>query len=200
MTTILHLDASGRHEPSFSRRLSAELVDKLEDKPGATVITRDLATSHLPFVNDDMASGYFTEPDKRSEAQLQAMAPSEALVDELLEADILVIGTAMYNHGAPAALKAWIDLVLRTYRTFRNAPDGPVGLTKVKKAYLVVASGSTELFKKEGIEEDFLTPYVKFVLAHYLKITDITVISAAGVNAGADEVVRRAREQIAQAV
>ena len=101
------------------------------------------------------------------------MAESDALIAEVQAADVLVIGVPVYNFGVPAALKAWIDMIARARETFKYTENGPVGLLTNKKAYLVVASGGTEV----GSAIDFATPYMKHVMG-FIGITDVTVISA----------------------
>jgi FMN-dependent NADH-azoreductase len=88
-------------------------------------------------------------------------------------ADILVIGVPVYNFGVPAALKAWIDMIARARETFKYTENGSVGLLSGKKAYLIVASGGTEV--ESGI--DYATPYMKHVLG-FIGVTDVTVIAA----------------------
>jgi FMN-dependent NADH-azoreductase len=70
---------------------------------------------------------------------------SDILVDELNNADLIVIGLLIYNFGASAAFKAWIDPVVRAKLTFQYTDTGPVGLLNNKKAYIIVASGGTKL-------------------------------------------------------
>jgi FMN-dependent NADH-azoreductase len=43
----------------------------------------------------------------------EAARESDQLTDELLESDLLVMATPIWNFGIPSALKAWIDLVER---------------------------------------------------------------------------------------
>jgi FMN-dependent NADH-azoreductase len=62
-----------------------------------------------------------------------AARQSDQLTDELLESDLLVMATPMWNFGIPAALKAWIGLVVRPGRTFRYSDAGVLGLAKDKE-------------------------------------------------------------------
>jgi FMN-dependent NADH-azoreductase len=58
----------------------------------------------------------------------EVLAESDALVDELLAADIIVAGVPMYNFGPPAQFKAYIDNIVRVGRTFgfdRARPGDP---------------------------------------------------------------------------
>jgi len=43
---------------------------------------------------------------------------SDAAIAEVAAADVIVLGTPMYNYGMPSALKAWFDQVIRVGRTF----------------------------------------------------------------------------------
>src|SRR6202049_3573774 len=110
MKTLLHLNSSPRGNYSVSRKLSSEVVAAWKAKnPEGKVIERDLAQSHLTFVDLDWIMGAFTPPENHSEAHKKAIAVSDELVAELLASDVIVIGTPMYNFAVPAALKAWID-------------------------------------------------------------------------------------------
>ena len=99
---------------------------------------------------------------------------SDTLVKELKESDIIIISAPIYNYGPPAKLKAWSDLAARVGETFRFKPNGRrEGLLKNKRAYLVITSGGTKLNSKE----DFLTPWLKFILK-FFGIKKIYVVSA----------------------
>ena len=168
--TVLRIDASARHGPSVSRRLADRIVERL----GAErVIHRDLDAEPLPQVTDAWASGAYTPEAERSAEQRAALALSDALIEEIRAADVLVIGLPIYNFTVPAALKAWIDQVARSGVTFRYTEDGPVGLLEGKRAILAVASGGTEV----GSAVDFATPYMRHVLG-FVGIEDVEVVAA----------------------
>lgn len=170
---VLRVDASARRAGSTTRALSDALIDALRRRHGdLTLTSRDLAAG-LPFVDERWVAANFTAPEQRDAAQRGALAGSDVLVRELQDAEMLVIGVPIYNFGVPAALKAWIDQVARARLTFRYTPQGPVGLLGGRKAYLVVASGGTEV----GGPIDFATPYLRHVLG-FLGITDVEVVSA----------------------
>lgn len=118
-TTLLHLDASVRGERSLSRRLSRAFVDAwLAEYPGTRVIRRDLATQAPPFVEASWIAAAFTDPAARSGEMRELLAPSDEMIDEIEAADVIVLGTPMFNYGMPARLKAWVDQVIRVGRTF----------------------------------------------------------------------------------
>ncbi|UZD90484.1 FMN-dependent NADH-azoreductase [Cognatishimia activa] len=166
--TILHIDASARHQDSLSRKLSAQVV---EEQNADSVIHRDLSEG-LPFLNEDWAIGTFTPPENRSDAQLDALKLSDTLVEEIQIADTVVIGTPIYNFSIPAVLKAWIDQIARAGVTFKYGENGPEGLLEGKKVIVAVASGGTAI----GSDYDFATPYLKFALG-FLGITDVTFLN-----------------------
>lgn len=172
--TILHLDSSMRKTGSASREITAAIVAKFADA-GATVIRRDLLDNTPSIIDETWVGGTFTPKDARSEEQKKALAESDALVAEIMEADVIVIGAPIYNFGVPGALKVWIDLVARVNVTFKYTPEGPVGLVQGKKAYVVYSSGGVPM----GDAVDHHTPYMKTFLG-FIGITDVTLIGASG--------------------
>jgi FMN-dependent NADH-azoreductase len=192
---LLHVNASGRYEGSVSRDLSTRLVDGLRERiDGLQVQERDVATG-LPFVDAGWISANFTPDGQRTPEQQQQLAQSTALVQELQDADIIVIAAPVYNFSIPASLKAWIDMVARAGLTFRYSEDGPVGLLQNKKAYLVLASGGTPI----GSDIDFASGYLRHVLG-FIGIDDVTIIAAERLMQQADAAVDTAEQQIRAAV
>jgi len=170
---VLRIDASARVEGSVTRQLADMMLRELDERaPGVSVARRDVSQG-LPFVDAAWVGANQTEPDARDATQRQALAGSDELVAEVMAADVLVIATPIYNFSVPASLKAWIDQVARARLTFRYTEHGPQGLLTGKKAYVIVASGGTEV----GSGIDFATPWLKFVLG-FLGITDVEVIAA----------------------
>ena len=194
-TRILEISSSGRAAGSVSRQLSRDLIAALEDRDGsAEIVRRDLAEC-VPFVDQPWIEANFTSPESRRAEQRKALRHSDALVAELQSADVVVIGVPVYNFSIPASLKAWIDMVARARLTFRYTEDGPEGLLKGKKAYLVVATGGVPV----GSAVDFATPYLRHVLA-FIGITDVEVIAAEKLNTEAEDSMDAARERIAELV
>ena len=180
MTSILLVTSSPRGAASHSTRLATELAQGLaEARPGSSVVTRDLAATPLPHIDDAFASGIGTPAESRSPAQARAVAASDAAIDELLAADTVVIATGLINFNIASTLKAWIDNVTRAGRTFRYGASGPEGLAAGRKAYLVVASGGVY---SDGpfAPYDHAVPYLKTVLG-FIGITDLEVIRIEGV-------------------
>ncbi len=189
---VLQIDASARQTESISRRLSNHLLNSLSTEHGTISIThRDLANDPLPYVNEDWVNANFTAPEQRTEQQRASLAMSDTLVQELMDADLLLIGLPLYNFGIPAALKAWVDMVARARLTFRYTAAGPEGLLKNKRAYLLIASGGV----KAGSEIDFATSYMRHVLG-FLGITEVTIIAADQIMQRGDDALKQAFAQI----
>lgn len=183
MSTLLHIDSSARSDGSISRQLTASFVQQWQAKnPGGKVVHRDLAANALPHLNESMLGAYFTPAEARSAEQAQVIKQSDALVDELLAADTIVIGVPMYNFAPPSTLKAWIDHVFRAGRTFKYTETGPVGLATGKKAVIILSRGGKY---SEGPMEalDFQGKYLKGALG-FIGITDVELVVAEGVSMG----------------
>jgi len=192
---VLHLDASSRYDGSVSRTLSDKFVATLRQELGeATVVHRDVAPG-LPFVDADWIAANFTPAEQRTREQQQRLAQSDALVQELVDADIIVVGTPVYNFSIPASLKAWVDLVARAGLTFRYTENGPVGLLEGKKAYVIIATGGTPV----GSDIDFASGYLRHLLG-FIGIDDMTIIGADRLMQQADTAVADAEQQITDAV
>ncbi|MEY9360675.1 FMN-dependent NADH-azoreductase [Bradyrhizobium yuanmingense] len=133
---LLQIDSSARLEPSdanprgsHTRRLTQRFVQRwLQSRPGDRVVCRDLGRFAPSQVTDDWVKAAFAKPDQREPWMRGALAESDALVDELISADLIVAGVPMYNFGVPAQFKAYIDNIVRVGRTFgfdRSRPDNP---------------------------------------------------------------------------
>ncbi len=179
--TILLVNSSSRVEGSVTRAISAQLVDQLVHQHGISVVQRDL-TEGMSFIDEQWVGANFTDPDARTDAEKAALTFSDSLIDELEQASHIVIAAPIYNFGVPAVLKAWVDQVARARVTFRYTENGPEGLLKGKKAYLVVASGGVPL----GSEVDFASSYLRHVLG-FLGIDDVTLVNANELNRAANE-------------
>jgi FMN-dependent NADH-azoreductase len=180
MSTLLKLDSSPMGDRSISRKLTGQFTESwLRTHPGGKVIERDLTTLNLPVVNASWAGAAHTPEASRTAAQRQALAASDSLISDLEQADEYVFGVPMHNFSIPSTLKLWIDQTVRAGRTFSYGEAGPKGLLTGKKATLLLASGG-EYGKGSAMASfDFVTPYLRTVLA-FLGVTDVTVITAGG--------------------
>ncbi|MDY7025168.1 MAG: NAD(P)H-dependent oxidoreductase [Pseudomonadota bacterium] len=167
---VLVVYASMRKSDSVSRELTSKLITKLDP---AGLIERDLLTEPVPQINEDWIHANFTPADKRSDAQKQALALSDTLINEIQQADLIVFATPIYNFSIPAALKAWVDQVCRAGVTFKYTETGPEGLLTDKTALIVETSGGTTV----GSDIDFATPYLQHVCG-FLGVTAGDVFAA----------------------
>ncbi len=183
MANVLYINSSVRTAGSLSRQLSAEFIAKWQaTHPADTVVTRDLALDPVPHLNEQTLGAFFTPAEARNAEQAFAVRLSDQLVDEVIAADVIVIGAPMYNFSVPSGLKAYIDQIARAGRTFKYTETGPVGLLTNKKVYIVTASGGV-YSEGPAAGYDFLATYLRAVLG-FLGITDISFIRAEGVALG----------------
>ncbi len=192
---VLEISASARQDGSISRRLSADLLDALEQRHGDVRITRRDLSAGLPFVDEAWVDANTTPEEQRSEAQREVLAFSDELVAELQAADVVVIAAPIYNFSVPAVLKAWIDMIARARLTFRYTEGGVVGLLEGKKAYVIAPSGGVPI----GSPADFATPYLRHALG-FVGIDDVEFFGAAGADRGNREALDKARARIAKLV
>ncbi|MBI5769847.1 MAG: NAD(P)H-dependent oxidoreductase [Verrucomicrobia bacterium] len=182
--TLLHLDASPRGARSQSRRLGEQfLAEWRAAHPAGRVITHDIGREPPPFLTEAWVEGAFAPAAEQSPAARDAIAVSNRYVDELLAADQLVITTPIHNLSFPAALKAWIDQIVRVGRTFAMGAAGFDGLAKGKRALIIVSSGSDFRPGTPGGAYNFLEPYLRAVLG-FIGITDVQFVYAHSLNAG----------------
>jgi FMN-dependent NADH-azoreductase len=178
---ILHLDSSVLGENSASRALTAKVAAAWKSAaPNAVVRHRDLGAEAPQHLSPSYFAIGATPEDKRSESQTSELKLSDALIEELLAADALIIGAPLYNFTIPSGLKAWIDRVVVAGKTFKYGAEGPVGLAGEKKVVIVATSGG----KYAESPVDFAhVGHLKQVL-NFIGLKDVTVIRAAGLNLG----------------
>lgn len=184
MTKVLYVSSSPR-AGSYSSSVADRVIDELKNShPGATVTTRDLTREPLPHIDADYLQAARTAEGPQTDTQRAVLARSDALVDELLAADIVVIAAPMYNFSIPSTLKAWIDYVCRAGRTFSYSEKGVEGLAKGKRAIIINAkggiysSGPAQALEHQGT-------YLRGVLG-FIGITDVETIDIEGVGLGPD--------------
>jgi len=179
MKKILHIISSPRGEASYSIRLGNSIIEKIMTVyPGSTVKENILVNKQFPHLEEAQISSFFTPPENRTLQNIEALQHSDEAIQEIMEADILVIGAPMYNFGIHSTLKAWIDHIVRAGITFKYDQNGPKGLVAGKKAYVAAASGG--IYSEGPMQSyDFVTPYLQTVLG-FIGIADITIIWAEG--------------------
>lgn len=133
----------------------------------------------MPHLDGAGFRAFLAKPEDRSAGQRETVAHSDALIEELKAADVLVIGLPMYNLGLPSMLKAYYDRVARAGVTFRYTANGREGLISGKKAYVFATRGG----RHAGTPFDLQTGYVRNFLG-FIGITDVEFVYAEGLNMG----------------
>jgi FMN-dependent NADH-azoreductase len=183
---ILQINSSARSSGSESTRTADAIVAKLRaSHPSAALVRRDLATDPHPSIDEATLGALFTPADKRSAEQAARVALDDALIAQVQNADVIVIGAPMYNFGVTVQLKSWFDAIARAGVTFSYTATGPVGLLKDKKVYVTMARGG---FHK-GTPNDLQSQYVKNFLA-FLGMTDVTFVYSEGLGMGPEAVAK----------
>ncbi len=187
--TILNISTSVRGDESVTAGLVNELLEVV--KQGSDQMVQRSLVDSAPLLTPPVAAELTVATEERSTEAIPTLAFSDKLIDELQQADILIISAPIYNFSVPANLKAWADLVARAGITFTYGESGPVGLLADRPTYIVSASGGTEI----GGEQDFGTTWLRHFLG-FLGIHDVTIIAAGQMAIDADAAMTSARSQI----
>lgn len=181
MKNILMIEVSPRGKDSASRAVSDTLFERLAHLyPGAKILRHDVAAEQLPHLDGTTLRAISTKDPMEAESLKASAHQSDQLTNELLESDLLVMATPMWNFGIPSALKAWIDLVVRPGRTFQYSGGGVLGLAKGKKAILILASGGV-FTEGPWRPWDFVEPYLRQILG-FIGIVDVQTVRVEGMN------------------
>lgn len=176
MKTILQINASIQSANGESSKLADLYANGLRAAyPQARLVVRDLAKEPVPHLDAERFGAFITSVEKRTSRQNEIIRYSDALIEELKRADVIVLGLPMYNFGVPSQLKAWFDHVARAGVTFRYTAAGPEGLLKGKTAYVIATRGG----RYNGSPVDHETPFVRQFLG-FLGITDVNFVFAEG--------------------
>lgn len=198
MHSLLFVTSSLFGEASQSRRFGIELITAMRSAPaGIRIVERNLTADNMPHLSGATLAALGTPVDQRNLEQLAVAAFADGIIEEVEAADVIVIAAPMYNFTIPSTLKAWIDHLARAGRTFRYTADGPVGLLKGKKVYVVAARGGVYT-QGPAKALDFQEPYLRAVLS-FVGLDDVTFIHAEGFALGAEATekgIEQARQEI----
>ena len=164
---ILKINSSAKIKDSRSRELTALLAKQLQTISNGEIFDRDL-TRGLKFITEAMIDRYYVPEEHLSEEDKKILKPSDDLVDELINSDVIIIGAPMYNFGIPGMLKSYLDQICRLGKTFNTNPTGFEGLLTNKTAYVIITTGGTPI----GSDDDFMTKYLLRVL-DFIGINDV---------------------------
>ena len=175
MPTLLHIDSSPR-AASVSSQLAATFVERWKKhNPSGVVFQHNTAFEQIPYLDEAAINACFAPAEALTAEQKQKLTISDKLTDELVAADLLVLGVPMWNLGIPASLKAWIDQIVRPGRTFAYTSAGVAPLLVGKKAYIFSSRGGAYPVGTPYHAYDQQEPYLRTVLG-FLGITDINFV------------------------
>ena len=183
---LLHIDASILGANSASRQLSEAVVERLrKSTPDLEVTYRDLAAGPLAHLSGaHLAAAQGATPE--SPALQQDLAASQAVLEEFLAADIVVIGAPMYNFTIPSQLKAWIDRILVAGKTFRYGAAGPEGLAGNKRVIIAISRGGLYGPGAPAAVLEHLETYLRGVFG-FIGVTNPELIVAEGLQLGPEQ-------------
>jgi len=179
MKKILHIISSPKGDNSSSTKLGNAIVNKIKAAhPGSTILVNDLSTHPFPHLEEATLNAFYTPAADQTPDNKLALKNSDQAINEIMEADFIVISTPLWNFGIPSVLKAWIDHIARANVTFTYSESGVEGLIKNKTAYLAMASGA--VFSSGPYQPmDFVSSYLKGILG-FLGIKDLSVFRVEG--------------------
>lgn len=189
MKKLLVINASARKERSLSRYMTNVFVETWRAKyPKDEILFREVGQEQIPHISEKWIAAAFKPSPLRTAEDLDALKVSDNLIAELKSADVIVLGTPMYNWSVPSALKAYIDQVLRVQETVlisKQDPKNPYkGLMQNKRVYMMMVRGNFGYDPGQFYEHmDFQTNYLKTVF-RIMGIDDVLHLAINGVDSG----------------
>jgi FMN-dependent NADH-azoreductase len=178
MSNLLIVNSSPRSN-SVSRTLTQQFAEDWKSlNPSGRIVERDLSDGTIPYLNEPWIESAYTPEPNRTPAQRNLLALSDTLIDEIMAADVILLGIPMHNFSVPASFKAWIDQIARAGKTFSYTSEGPKGLVPSdKKVVAILSRGGA--YAPEGAPGavDFQVSYLRQVFG-LVGLTDITFVHA----------------------
>lgn len=177
--TLLVIDSSARTKRSTTRALTARFAAAWKARFGEdAVVHRDLGVNPPGAIDQ----AWIASAHEKEGADPAALAESELLIEEIFRADVIVIGTPMYNFGMPGVLKSYIDQIVRSGRTFdfTDSEENPyIPLVPSRPVVAITSKGSGE-YEPGGVMEslNFLEPHLATVLG-FIGLGDIRFVKVA---------------------
>jgi FMN-dependent NADH-azoreductase len=179
---LLHIDSSVLGPHSVSRQVSAAIVDRLRlETPNLAITYRDLSSTPLAHLSGSHLAAAQGAPAEAALAQ--DLAAGQAVMDEFLAADIVVLGAPMYNFTIPSQLKAWIDRIVVAGKTFKYGAQGPEGLAGNKRVIIAVSRGGFYGAGTPMAVGEHLETYLRWVFG-FIGVTNLEFIPADGIQMG----------------
>jgi FMN-dependent NADH-azoreductase len=197
MAKLLKIQTSLFQNDGQSSLLAGQFAERWQARnPGGRVVSRDLAAQPVPHLDLARFQAFITAPAERTAEQRELVSYSDALIEEIASADVLLLGIPMYNFSVPSTLRAYFDHIARAGVTFQYTPEGPRGLLTGKKAYVFITRGG--FYGEDHSQTAFVRQFLGFI-----GITDVQFVHAEGLaidEASKEQSLTAAREKIAQLV
>ena len=179
---LLHIDSSVLGPHSVSRQVSAAIVDSLrKTTPGLDIVYRDLTSTPLAHLSGShLAAAQGAAPEA---ALQQDLAAGQAVIEEFLAADVVVLGAPMYNFTIPSQLKAWIDRIVVAGKTFKYDAQGVQGLAGNKHVIVAISRGGFYGADTPAAAGEFVETYLRWVFG-FVGVQNPEFISADGIQIG----------------
>lgn len=196
MQTLLAINTSPMTRTSVTRRLVEAFTSLWKTKfPGGRLVRRDLGVAPPPHPEERLLLAFSKPAEELTAADRDALRLSDELVDEVIKADHIVIGSPMYNFTVTSGLKAWIDLIGRPGKTFEYSPEGPRGLLGGRQVFVLTARGGFYADSgPEGGAMDFQETFLRGYFG-FLGIDQVHFVHAEG--QGIDQETAREKEAVA---
>src|ERR1700688_1650969 len=179
---LLHIDSSVLGPHSVSRQVSAAVVDRLRKAtPSLEIVYRDLTSTPLAHLSGShLAAAQGATPEASLQQDLTA---GQAVMDEFLAADVVVLGAPMYNFTIPSQLKAWIDRIVVAGKTFKYGAEGVQGLAGNKRVIVAISRGGFYSAGTPAAAGEYVETYLRWVFG-FIGVKNLEFISADGVQVG----------------
>jgi len=179
---LLHIDSSVLGPHSVSRQVSAAIVDRLRKAtPNLEIVYRDLTSTPLAHLSGShLAAAQGAAADA---ALREDMAVGQAVLEEFLAADIVVLGAPMYNFTIPSQLKAWIDRIVVAGKTFKYGAQGAEGLAGNKRVIIAISRGGFYGAGTPAAAGEYVETYLRWVFG-FIGVKNLELISAEGIQVG----------------
>lgn len=193
---ILRIDSSVRLKNSKTRMLTDHFFEQLKKQKEYALKNRDVGINPPKFTTDEFIKANYTTQSNRTQEMKSVLVASDVLIDELMDADTIVIASPMYNFSISATLKAYIDTVVRVGRTFTIDQNGAMkGLLGGKKVLVITSRGAMSYKNGEVLHTfDFQENYLKALL-NFMGITDITFVNTEAQDFGTEALKKKNFEQ-----
>lgn len=186
MSTLLVLDTSPRKD-AISRRLTQKFVDEWQARnPGGSVLHQDIGAEPLDHLDDELIDALRRNPQSLNNRQIEAVTASDIMIDQLHQADMIVVGAPMHNFTITGAFRTWIDHIARPGKTFGYDPDtGPHGLLGDKPVFVLSTRGGNygDGDPDDPHPADYQSDYLRHIF-RFIGIENVSMIAANGMDMG----------------